>query len=199
MGLTPLAPGTLATIVTVMEMTERPRLQPMPPSVLRLVRWSEPRPDIYRGLFRRVGEPWLWVSRLVMDDDALTAIIHDPAVMIWAVVDRRGIEIGILELDFRVPGECEIAFFGLVKELASQGHGSWLMAQTMMLAWRKDVTRVWLHTCTFDAPSAYGFYQKHGFTACSQAIETFDDPRLTGLIRADAASHIPLLGEVAIG
>ncbi len=26
-----------------------------------------------------------------------------------------------------------------------------------------DVRRVWLHTCTFDHPSAVAFYQRSGF------------------------------------
>jgi hypothetical protein len=33
--------------------------------------WPAPASDKYRTLFRRVGEPWLWFSRLVIPDDAL--------------------------------------------------------------------------------------------------------------------------------
>ena len=58
------------------------------------------------------GEPWLWFSRLELDDAALSTIIHDPQVRIWAVLDRYGIEVGILELDFRESSQCEIAFSG---------------------------------------------------------------------------------------
>ena len=77
----------------------------MPPSPLRLVAWRPADPARYRQLFRRVGAPWLWFSRLTMDDAALTAIIHDPAVSVYAVADPRGIEVGMLELDHRRAGE----------------------------------------------------------------------------------------------
>lgn len=193
MGLTPVRQGEVATIVTSLEMVERPRPRPLPDSRLRLVKWETPSPDKYRALFRRIGEPWLWFSRLIMEEARLTGIIHDPQVEIFAAADPRGIEIGLLELDFREAGACELAYFGLVPELAGQGHGRWLMAQALMRAWRPDVTRVWVHTCTLDHPSALGFYRASGFVPFSRAVETFPDPRLSGHLPREAAPHVPLL------
>jgi GNAT superfamily N-acetyltransferase len=195
MGYTAIPDGHIGTIVTSLEMTSRPALRAMPVSDLRLERWSAPALEKYRTLYRRVGEPWLWFSRLEMADAQLAAIIHDPAVMIWAVLDRRGIEVGILELDFREEGQCEIGFFGLVPELNGQGHGRWLMAIALQSAWgHEGINRVWVHTCTLDGPSALGFYRKSGFTPYRRMLETFPDPRLCGLIPRDAAPHVPVIG-----
>jgi GNAT superfamily N-acetyltransferase len=191
--LTPIAPGELAAVVTSLEMRERPKPRPLPASPLRMVRWKEPQVEAYRILFRRVGAPWLWFSRLLLDDAALAAIICDPGVEISAVVDRAGIEIGLLELDFRTAGECEIAFFGLVPELAGKGHGGWLMTQALMLGWRKHVTRMWVHTCTLDHPAALEFYRRHGFVPYARAIESFADPRLLGVLPREAAPQVPLI------
>lgn len=194
MPFSPVAKGYIAAIVTSLEMTSRPPLRAMPMSDLRLERWAVPSPDKYRTLYRRVGEPWLWFSRLELDDAALTAIIHDPKVRIWAAIDRQGIEIGILELDFRVLGECEIAFFGLVPELAGKGHGKWLMAMALQAGWSEaGVERLWVHTCTLDGPGALAFYIKSGFVPYQRQIETFPDPRLTDLIPREAAPQIPLI------
>lgn len=175
-------------------MTVRPRACPFPEAPLRLVRWERPDPAAYRALFRRVGEAWLWYSRLVLDEPALLAIIHDPAVEIFAAVDYRGVEVGMLELDFRERPSCEIGYFALVPELAGQKLGRWLMAEALARGWQTDVTRIWLHTCTLDHPSALGFYQRQGFVAIARAVETFADPRLTGVLPLDAAPQIPLLG-----
>ncbi len=193
MALIAIKPGEIAAVVTSLEMLERPRPRPLPDSPLRLVRWDRPAPDKYRALFARVGAPWLWFSRLVMDEQRLVAIIHDPGVEIFAVVDPRGIEIGLLELDFRVAATCELSFVGLVPELTGQGHGRWLIAQALMRAWRRDVTRVWVHTCTLDHPHALGFYRASGFAPFARAIESFADPRLSGHLPRDAAPQIPLL------
>ena len=190
---TPVAPGKLATIVTHLEMRQRPRPRPMKAVPLRLKRWQTPSIEKYRLLYRRVGEPWLWFSRLQMSDDMLTAIIHDPAVEIFAVLDPQGIEIGLLELDFRKAGECEVAFFGLIPPLTGQGFGGWLMAQALALAWRAGVERVWVHTCTLDDPRALGFYIAQGFVPTAREIEVLDDPRLTGLIPRNAAPHVPVI------
>ena len=184
----------LATIVTDLEMRVRPALRPIPESRLRLVRWTAPELAKYRALFTRVGAPWLWFSRLVMPDDELSAILTDSAVELYAVVDPTGIEVGMLELDFRKLPDCEIAYFGLVPELAGAGHGRWLMAQTMALAWRAGVECVWVHTCTLDHPSALNFYRAQGFAAINREVETFPDPRIIGVLPRDTAPQIPLLG-----
>ena len=193
MPLTPVAPDQIATIVTALEMLKRPLPRPLPVSPLKLALWDKPAPDKYRALFSHIGAPWLWFSRLVLDDVALSAIVHDDALRIWAVLDRQGLEVGMLELDFRIAGQCEIGYFGLVPELAGKGLGGWLMAYALANAWRKDVNRVWVHTCTLDHPSALGFYRRHGFMPYQRSVETFADPRLTGLLPLDAAAHIPIL------
>ena len=193
MGLIAVAPDELATVVTTLEMTARPRARPLPEAPLRLSRWERPDPDRYRTLFRRIGEPWLWFSRLRMAEPSLVAIIHDPQVTVYAAVDPQGIEVGMLELDFRQPGACEIAYFGLVPELAGRQLGRWLMAHAIALGWRPGIERLWLHTCTLDHPSALGFYRAQGFVATGRTIETFTDPRLAGLLPKSAAPQIPLL------
>ena len=165
----------------------------MPASPLRLLRWEKPAPAKYRALFRRVGEPWLWFSRLALDDTALRRIVHDDGVQVFAVLDRAGIEVGLLELDFRIAGACELGYFGLVPELAGKGHGGWLMAEALARAWAPGIARVWVHTCTLDHPAALGFYRKQGFTVFARAIERFADPRAIGIVSPEIAPQIALI------
>lgn len=193
MALDAVPPGELAAVVTSLEMRELPRPRPLPEAPLRLQRWPAPAPDRYRALFRRVGSPWLWCSRLVLDDAGLLAVVRDPAVQVHAAVDARGVEVGLVELDFRVAGDCEIAFFGLVPELTGRGLGRWLMARALALAWAPGIGRVWLHSCTLDSPHALGFYRAQGFTPFARHVERFADPRLLGLLPRGAAPHVPLL------
>ena len=191
MSLVPVPDGHVGTVVTYLEMKEKPRPAPLPSSPLRLERWRDPAPARYRLLFRRVGARWLWYSRLVMDDAALAAAIRE----VWAVVDRAGIEVGMVELDFATrEGECLIRFLGLVPELAGKGHGRWLFAQTLALAWRAGVRRVHVHTCTLDHPAALPAYLKAGFKAYRRAFESFPDPRLAGVLPPEEAPGVPLIG-----
>lgn len=192
MGLQTLKAGELGAIVSYLDMRERPKPAPLPPSPLRLIRWKPVDPDKYRMLFARVGGPWLWFSRLIMDDSELQSIIDDPLIEVFAVQDPNGIEVGMLELDFREPRDCELSYLGLIPELAGSGHGKWLMAEALMRAWRKTIARVHVHTCTLDHPGALRFYRNSGFTVRGQAVETFPDPRLAGLLPRDAAPHVPI-------
>jgi len=197
MALTPVDNDQIATIVTHLEMRKRPRPAPVPPAPLRLVPWKTPAPEAYRALFRRVGDRWLWFSRLAMSEQELAAILLDPAVEVYAITDPRGVEVGLLELDFRFLPDCELSFLGLIPELTGKGFGQWLMAQAKSLAWRKEVTRFWVHSCTLDSSAALGFYIKSGFTPFKREVETFADPRLVGLLSRDAAPHVPMLGQPA--
>ncbi|WP_417610366.1 GNAT family N-acetyltransferase [Parasphingorhabdus sp.] len=191
MALQDVPDGHVATIVTHLEMLEKPKL-PVAESRLTLERWLDPDVDDYLALFRKVGEPWLWISRLMMERSDLRTILDDSAVEIFLV--RDGAEpVGFIELDFRQPEECEIAFFGLVPELNGQGHGVWMMNQALDRAWRDGIDRVWLHTCTQDSPRALPFYQRSGFRIFKQQSGMMVDPRLSGHLPRTAAPHVPIL------
>jgi GNAT superfamily N-acetyltransferase len=190
MALIELPPGEVGAVVTYLDMRERPKPKPIPTSYLRLVRWSDVSPDKYRLLFKRVGKRWLWYSRLAMDDSTLLASVGE----VHAVVDPTGAEVGMIELDFSAGDQCLIRFLGLVPELAGRGHGKWLFAQTLALAWRKGVERVHVNTCTLDHPAALPSYLRAGFTAYKRAFESFPDPRMLGLLPKEDAPQVPLVG-----
>lgn len=188
--------GELATVVTYLEICGPPDPS-VPTSPLRLKRVEVPQPEHYRELFRLIGAPWLWFSRLIMDDAHLAAIIQHPKVELYSVIDQGGREVGMLELDLREAGECELAFVGLIPELSGQGHGRWLLAEAVRRAWRDGVSRVYVHTCTLDHPAALAAYTRAGFTPFKRAIERFPDPRLLGFLPRDCAPQVPLLGTPA--
>ena len=185
--------GELAAVVTYLEM-RRPVKPAVPASPLSLKRIEVPEPEHYRALFRLIGAPWLWFSRLIIDDAHLAGIIQHPKVEPYTVIDQTGADVGMLELDFREPGECELAFIGLVPELSGKGHGRWLLSEAVRLAWREGVNRVHVHTCSLDHPAALNAYRRAGFTPYKRAIERFPDPRLLGVLPKDCAPQIPLLG-----
>jgi GNAT superfamily N-acetyltransferase len=127
-----------------------------------------------------------------MPDAELAAKIQSPGVEVHALV-FEGRDEGFCELDFRIAGHCEIAMFGVTARLVGGGTGRWLMNRAMELAWSRPVARVWLHTCTFDHPSALAFYQRSGFRAFRRQVEIANDPRLDGTAPRGAAGHVPII------
>lgn len=192
-GYSPLPPGHIANAVTYLEMTALPSLaDPQLRASTGLKPLSSRDLSAYRSLFRAVGEDWLWTSRLELDDEALSAILDSPDVEAYAFLqDDR--PVGLLELNFSVPGECELAFFGLVSEAVGRGLGRQLMEQAIARARSRPIKRFWLHTCTFDHPGAVAFYRRSGFVPYAFAVEVMPDPRLSGLLPRSAAPHVPLL------
>ncbi len=148
--------------------------------------------DWYRRLYREIGEPWLWFSRLRMSDDELRAIVHNPDVDVIAL-SHNGVDCGLLEFDRRAMPDIELSFFGIAPALIGKGAGRALLDYGLKAAWEHRPQRVWLHTCTLDHPRALDFYRKAGFVPYKRAIEITDDPRLTGDLPRDAAPGVPIL------
>ena len=191
-GYSDVPAGKIAAVVTHLEMLERPAPSDDHERTWLLRRVEAPPLDWFRDLYRRVGEEWLWFSRAGMSDAELAGIIQAPLVDIYALV-QDGCDEGLLELDFRTPGQCELAFFGVTGKLIGSGAGRWLMNCALELAWSRPISRVWVHTCTFDHPAALSFYQRSGFRAFRRQIEIADDPRLDGTAPRHVAKHVPIV------
>ena len=127
-----------------------------------------------------------------MPDAELAATIQSPSMEIHALA-HEGRDEGLLELNFREPGQCEIVFFGVTAKLVGTGAGRWLMNRALEIAWSRPIDRLWLHTCTFDHPGALAFYQRSGFRACRRQVEVRDDPRLDGTAPRNVAPHVPVI------
>ena len=192
-GYTDLPPGKVAAVVTYLEMRTPPRVSSTPTmSEFAVRRVAKPDLDWYRDLYRAIGEPWLWFSRLRMSDDELRAILHDPAVDIFAL-SHEGTDHGLAEFDRRPFPDIELSFFGVTATLIGKGAGRVLLQHCLPVAWEHKPQRVWLHTCTSDHPGALAFYIKAGFVPNKRGIEIADDPRLTGEMPRNAAPHIPIV------
>jgi GNAT superfamily N-acetyltransferase len=192
-GYHSLPPGCLANVVTCLEMTERPPPRPAPEiGGLSLERMGAGETARFRALFSHIGRDIMWFSRLIIPDKALSAIIGDPNVHSLALV-RDGKDVGLLELDFRNAGECELSFFGLVPAAVGTGLGRLLMNEALARAWSQPISRFWVHTCSFDHPAALGFYQRSGFRPYQVMVEVHRDPRLTGHLPRHASPAAPLI------
>ena len=195
LGYSPVPPGHIANVVTCLEMLRRPETVAAGgfPPPYRLVPVSTPDITAYRALFRKIGERWMWFSRLIMPEAELAAILHDPKVEVYVLRDGDA-DVGLLELDFRQDRECELAFLGLAEDAIGKGLGGGLMAAAIATAWARPIERFWVHTCHFDHPAAVGFYIHAGFRPYAYQVEVQVDPRLTGHLPRHAAPHVPLIG-----
>ncbi len=147
----------------------------------------------FMKLFRLCGEDWLWSGYLELSEAEMIALLEDPSMQFAALVSPQG-DIGVTVLDFRIEGEAEIVYFGLVAKAVGHGIGRWLMLKTLDAIATQPVKRIWLHSCNFDHPKAIRFYKNAGFTIYASGYEIIEDPRVKGLLPVTAAKHVPMVG-----
>ena len=175
----------LKVTTTYLEMHERPKTpsvhQPSIGLPIALLRAEKPSVHFYRYLYNTVGEPWLWYERRALNDASLAEVIANPMVEIY-VLYAGGAPAGYAELDRRVGGEIEVAYFGLLPEYTGRGLGTWLLDCTIYTAWQREPKRLWIHTCTLDHPAALRLYQRAGFEPYKQETGQIADPRYSGVM-----------------
>lgn len=196
-GVHDVPPDRIAAVVTSLEMKSRPALRPEIGGPWQLQRMMRPDPDGYRALYSKIGDEWIWFSRLMMSDAELTGILWHPEVEVYGL-DVSGQLEGLLELDYRVAGEAELAFFGVTALQVGGGAARWLMNRALEKVWQRPISRFWVHTCTLDHPNALAFYMRSGFVPFRRQIEIAPDPRLHGFSLA-SRERTPVLAPSSSG
>jgi GNAT superfamily N-acetyltransferase len=192
-GYYDLPAGKLANVVTCLEMCSPVPTRPGPElSGTAIERITDPDIDRFHALVRRVGEAYLWQSPMLRTAEQLRSLLKDGRVELYAL-QSGGEDHGILELDFRDAGICELHLFGVSAHVQGTGAARKLMNFAIAQAWSHPITRLWLHTCTLDHPDALPFYIRSGFVPFKRQIEIHDDPRVTGLYPHTVAPHVPVI------
>ena len=58
--------------------------------------------------------------------------------------------------------EIEIAYLGILEEYQNKKLGSYLLSEAIKKSFAKDVSRVWVHTCSLDHKNALKNYIARG-------------------------------------
>ena len=191
----PPGQGLLAVTITSLDMRAPPGTPPNDATAaamagMRIERAFRPSVPFYRFLYNTVGEDWLWSDRRRWTDDHLAGVVQHRDVELW-VLHIDGQPAGFAELDGRQPKQTELAYFGLLPPFLGRGLGPKLLDFAARRAWIRPISRLWLHTCTFDHPAALETYCRCGFVPFASEARWVEDPRHCGLIRAGAAPHVP--------
>jgi GNAT superfamily N-acetyltransferase len=129
---------------------------------LKVLHAQLPSVPYYRFLYDSVGEDYNWLSRRILADEELAAVLRDPRNELH-VLHVDGSPAGFAELDRRQSGEVELVQFGLMPDFIGQGLGKWFLQWTIDKVWSYQPKRFWLHTCTLDHAAALPTYKKAGF------------------------------------
>jgi len=130
----------------------------------RLERASRPSAAFARYLYTAVGGDWHWTCRLAWSKARWDALLLRDAYELYTL-QLAGAPAGFAELERQRDGNVQIVYFGLMPEAVGRGFGGRLLSYVVERAWEPPNTRrVWVHTCSLDAPAALANYQGRGFT-----------------------------------
>ena len=121
--------------------------------------------QINKFFYKNVGKKHKWKDRLVWTEKDWIQYSSDPKVETYILNVKNDLA-GYFELishfDQR---EIEIAYFGLLEEYQNQKLGGYLLSTAIKKSFeKKNIKRVWVHTCSLDHKNALKNYLARGMT-----------------------------------
>ena len=155
--------------VTFLEMRAKPAAlpPPQPKGKIAILRAEKPPVHFYRYLYNTIGDPYLWVDRRKLTDEALAELVQHPQIELY-VLYVEGCPAGIAELEFKDAAAGQVAYFGLMPEFVGRKLGYFFLYHAVSIAWSKPISSLLINTCTLDHPRALPLYQRIGFVPYSR-------------------------------
>ncbi|MEF2549976.1 GNAT family N-acetyltransferase [Aurantimonas sp. A2-1-M11] len=186
----------LTTTVTSLALTQPPERVVPPPASETELSFREIHDialDAYRTLYRTVGDPHHWTSR-ILPDERLDREIHDEAIRIFVLLADE-IVAGWFELEMRRSMKsARIVHLGIMPAFRGRGLADHLLSRAIVMGFSQGAERLTIETNTLDHPAALPLYRKHGFEPYATrhvqtpAIESVE--ALTRAHRSDAPTEM---------
>ena len=119
--------------------------------------------QINKFFYKNIGKKHRWTDRLVWSDNDWIKYVSNKKVETYVLKINKDFA-GYFELIFHLEvKEIEIAYFGLLEEYHNKKLGGFLLSVAIKKSFeKKDIKRVWVHTCTLDHKNALKNYLARG-------------------------------------
>ena len=122
------------------------------------------KPDfqLNKFFYKQVGKKHRWIDRLSWTDEKWINFISNKNLETYVISESKDL-VGFFELLYSPElKETEISYFGLLEEYIGKGIGGYALSEAIKKSFKKNIKRVWLHTCTLDHPNALKNYIARG-------------------------------------
>ena len=118
--------------------------------------------QLNKFFYKNIGKKHKWIDRLVWTENQWMDYVSSEKVKTY-VLKYKGNLAGFFELIFHSEeNEVEIAYFGILEEFQNKKLGSYLLSQAIQKSFKRDINRVWVHTCSLDHKNALNNYIARG-------------------------------------
>ena len=139
-------------------------IESMPPKIEHSIKIVKPDDfQINKFFYKNVGKKHRWTDRLVWTEADWIKYSTDSKVETYILKIEEELA-GYFELILHLElQEIEIAYFGLLEEYHNKKLGGHLLSTAIKKSFeKKDIKRVWVHTCTLDHKNALKNYLARG-------------------------------------
>jgi len=118
--------------------------------------------QLNKFFYKNIGKKHKWIDRLVWTEAQWIDYISNKNVKTYVLKYKDDLA-GFFELIFHCEKkEVEIAYFGLLEEFQNKKLGSYLLSEAIQKSFKKNINRVWVHTCSLDHKNALNNYIRRG-------------------------------------
>jgi GNAT superfamily N-acetyltransferase len=118
--------------------------------------------QLNKFFYKNIGKKHKWIDRLVWTENQWIDYVSSEKVKTYVLKYKEDLA-GFFELIFHSEkNEIEIAYFGILEEYQNKKLGSYLLSQAIQKSFKRDINRVWVHTCSLDHKNALNNYIARG-------------------------------------
>ena len=118
--------------------------------------------QLNKFFYKNIGKKHKWIDRLVWTENQWIDYVSSEKVKTYVLKYKEDLA-GFFELIFHSEkNEIEIAYFGILEEFQNKKLGSYLLSQAIQKSFKRDIKRVWVHTCSLDHKNALNNYIARG-------------------------------------
>ncbi len=118
--------------------------------------------QLNKFFYKNIGKKHKWIDRLSWSEEKWINYLSNEKIRTYVLKYRDNL-VGFFELIFHTESkETEIAYLGILEEYQNKKLGSYLLSEAIKKSFAKDVSRVWVHTCSLDHKNALKNYIARG-------------------------------------
>ena len=119
--------------------------------------------QLNKFFYKNVGKKHRWTDRLIWSENEWIKYVSSPNIETYILKIENDLA-GYFELINHLNlKEIEIAYFGLLEEYHNKKLGGYLLSEAIKKSFlKKNIERVWVHTCTLDHKNALKNYMARG-------------------------------------
>ncbi len=118
--------------------------------------------QLNKFFYKSIGKNHQWIDRLTWPEEKWINYVSSKNVQTYVFKFNDDL-VGFFELIFhQEKNEIEIAYFGILEEYQNKKLGSYLLSEAIKKSFKKNVNRVWVHTCSLDHRNALNNYISRG-------------------------------------